>query len=115
MKLIQENTAPKDAQARQAIKPVICYPPDTLPQVDMAMLRRARQAMTLIDTVTVPPRDAATFEVPAGHFFRIVSSIGAQVGDLNLWHKHNLEERFYTGKTRALHGTHLSTGDRMWS
>ncbi|MDH5798843.1 MAG: DUF1989 domain-containing protein, partial [Paracoccaceae bacterium] len=24
-------------------------------------------------------------------------------------------ERFYSGKTRALHGTHLSTGDRLWS
>uniref|UniRef100_UPI0039B891BA urea carboxylase-associated family protein n=1 Tax=Albidovulum sp. TaxID=1872424 RepID=UPI0039B891BA len=23
--------------------------------------------------------------------------------------------RFYSGKTRALHGTHLSTGDRLWS
>ncbi|NND41416.1 MAG: DUF1989 domain-containing protein, partial [Silicimonas sp.] len=27
----------------------------------------------------------------------------------------DLNERFYSGKTRALHGTHLSTGDRMWS
>ena len=115
MKLIQENEAPADGKARQAIKPVICYPPDTLPPVDRQMLNNARQAMQLIETVTVPPRDAATFEVPAGHFFRIVSSVGAQVGDLNLWSKHNLDERFYTGKTRALHGTHLSTGDRMWS
>ncbi|MCB1368766.1 MAG: DUF1989 domain-containing protein, partial [Rhodobacteraceae bacterium] len=24
-------------------------------------------------------------------------------------------ERFYSGKTRALHGTHLSTGDSLWS
>ena len=27
----------------------------------------------------------------------------------------DLGERFFSGKTRALHGTHLSTGDRMWS
>jgi len=25
------------------------------------------------------------------------------------------KDLFYSGKTRALHGTHLSTGDRMWS
>ena len=56
-----------------------------------------------------------TFEVPAGHFFRIYSVDGPQVGDLNLWNANDLSERFYTGKTRALHGTHLSTGDRMWS
>ena len=50
-----------------------------------------------------------------GHFFRITSIEGAQVGDLNLWSAHDLTEHFYSGKTRALHGTHLSTGDRMWS
>ena len=35
-----------------------------------------------------------------------------QVGDLNLWCAGNLEERFYTGKTRQLHATHLTKGDR---
>ena len=63
----------------------------------------------------VPPRDARCFDVPKGHFFRITSIEGAQVGDLNLWSAHDLTEHFYSGKTRALHGTHLSTGDRMWS
>ncbi len=53
--------------------------------------------------------------MPAGRFFRIVSVEGPQVGDLNLHHAHDLTERFFSGKTRALHGTHLSTGDRMWS
>jgi uncharacterized protein YcgI (DUF1989 family) len=55
------------------------------------------------------------FEVPARHFFRIVSVEGPQVGDLNLWNGHDLTERFYSGKTRALQATHLSTGDRPWS
>ena len=27
---------------------------------------------------------------------------GPQVGDLNLWQAENLQERFYSGKTRAL-------------
>ena len=63
----------------------------------------------------MPPREAKAFEVPAGHFFRIVSVEGPQVGDLNLWNVHDLTERFYSGKTRALHATHLSTGDRLWN
>ena len=63
----------------------------------------------------MPPREAKAFEVPAGHFFRIVSVEGPQVGDLNLWNVHDLTERFYSGKTRALHATHLRTGDRLWS
>jgi uncharacterized protein YcgI (DUF1989 family) len=53
--------------------------------------------------------------VPAGGFFRIVSVEGPQVGDLNLWNAHDLSERFYSGKTRALHGTHVTVGDRLWS
>jgi hypothetical protein len=53
--------------------------------------------------------------VPAGSFFRIVSIEGPQVGDLNLWSADDVNERFFSGKTRALHGTHLSTGDQLWS
>ncbi|MCL4170162.1 UNVERIFIED_CONTAM: hypothetical protein GTU68_006019, partial [Idotea baltica] len=37
------------------------------------------------------------------------------VGDLNLFNARDLSERFYSGKTRALHGTHVSTGERLWS
>jgi uncharacterized protein YcgI (DUF1989 family) len=63
----------------------------------------------------IPPRDARCFGVPAAHFCRIVCTGGPQVGDLNLWHARDLGERFWSGKTRALHGTHLSAGDRLWS
>jgi uncharacterized protein YcgI (DUF1989 family) len=94
---------------------MICYPVDTLPVPDMATYAVARKAMELTDEVIVPPRDARTFRVPSGNFFRILSIDGPQVGDLNLWSEDDLSERFYSGKTRALHGTHLSTGDQMWS
>ncbi|QEE35666.1 DUF1989 domain-containing protein [Octadecabacter sp. SW4] len=106
---------PDDADARRAVQPVICYPPDTLPAPDLPALAALRQTATKSAQITVPPRDAACIDVPAGCFFRIVSVGGAQVGDLNLWNTADLSERFYSGKTRALHGTHLSTGDRMWS
>lgn len=106
---------PRDADARKAVRPVICYPPETLPAPDMAALKTLRAQATKSAQITVPPRDAACIDVPAGCFFRIVSTEGAQVGDLNLWNTADLSERFYSGKTRALHGTHLSTGDRMWS
>ena len=106
---------PQDAAARRAIKPVICYPVETLPVPDMARLTRARATLTKVDEVLIPPRDARCFSVPAGHFFRITSVEGSQVGDLNLWAERDLSERFYSGKTRALHGTHITTGQRMWS
>jgi len=106
---------PADAAQRRARPPVVCYPVETLPQPDMAMLERARGTLTKVSEVIVPPRDARTFEVPAGHFFRIVSIEGPQVGDLNLWNAHDLTERFFSGKTRALHATHVTTGNRLWS
>jgi uncharacterized protein len=106
---------PSDATARKAVKPVICYPVDDLLQPDLDAYRASRQSSTKIAEHIVPPREARCFDVPAGHFFRIVSMEGPQVGDLNLWHAGDHSERFFSGKTRALHGTHLSTGDRMWS
>ncbi len=109
------ETAPKDADARRAVAPVICYPTDTLPQPDLALYGKALTGAEITETVIVPPRDAATFRVPAGAFFRITSVGGPQVGDLNLWNAAELGERFYSGKTRALHGTHVTIGDRLWS
>jgi len=106
---------PADAESRRAVPPVICYPTQTLPQPDLALYAAARADAEKVGEVTVPPREAAAFRVRAGQFFRITSVEGPQVGDLNLWNAHDLSERFHSGKTRALHGTHLSTGDRMWS
>jgi len=110
-----ENSPPADADARRAVKPVICYPVDTLPQPDMALYRHMRTKLEPVETVVAQPREAACFDVPAGHFFRISCPEGSQVGDLNLWNAANPAERFFSGKTRALHGTHVTTGHRLWS
>jgi len=107
--------APAYAEARRAVKPVICYPNETLPAADVPLYSQARQGAVKTGEVLVQPRDASCFEVPAGHFFRISSVEGPQVGDLNLWNRDDLSERFYSGKTRALHGTHITTGERMWT
>ena len=106
---------PLDAETRRAVEPVICYPVETLPHPDMALYEKARATLSKTDEFLVPPREARCFSVPAGHFFRITSVEGPQVGDLNLHNADHLAERFYSGKTRALHGTHITTGERMWS
>ncbi len=107
--------APDFAVRHRALPPVICYPPETLPQPDLALYAAARSTAQRVTEILIPPREACPFEVPAGHFFRITSIEGPQVGDLNLHDLHDLTERFYSGKTRALHGTHVTTGDRLWS
>jgi uncharacterized protein YcgI (DUF1989 family) len=110
-----QHAPPETANKMRAVQPVVCYPPDTLSKPDLAGLQALRAAAKQTNQIEVLPRDAACVEVPAGAFFRISSIEGPQVGDLNLWNARDLTERFYSGKTRALHGTHLSTGDRMWS
>ena len=110
-----DHPLPLHGKAAKALAPVICYPTAGLPQPDIPALRAARTVWEKLTEVLVPPREARCFDVAAGQFFRITSVQGPQVGDLNLWAAGNLNERFFSGKTRALHGTHLSTGDRMWS
>src|ERR1700756_5571471 len=109
------TTPPPDAAAGRRAPPVLTYSVEQLPSFDAAFYNTARAELSKVAELTVPPRDAKAFEVPAGHFFCIVSVEGPQVGDLNLWNAHDLTERFYSGKTRALHATHLTTGDRLWS
>ena len=74
-----ETTPPTDAAQRRAVAPVVCYPTVTLPEPDMSLYRAARQRLTKVDEVIVPPREGRTFRVPAGHFFRIESVEGPQV------------------------------------
>lgn len=106
---------PSDADERRAAPPVVVYPVETLPPADLGLLDIARQTLTKVSEVIVPPREARSFHVPQGHFFRIVGVDGPQVGDLNLWNAADLTERFFSGKTRALHATHIGVGDRLWS
>ncbi len=109
------DPAPSDADARRAVAPVIVYPTTSLPPSDVDRKRFPLDALDLETTLRVPPRDARTLSVPRGHVVRIVSVEGPQVGDLNLWNADDLSERFFSGKTRALHGTHVGMGDQLWS
>ena len=115
MKSSKKKLSPDDAELRKSVKPVICYPTDSLKSPNMNDYLIARKNLKKIDQIIIPPRDVKCFRVPKSHFFRIYCQNGPQVGDLNLWNEHNLNEKFYSGKTRALYGTHLSTNDRLWS
>ncbi|OCK81633.1 hypothetical protein K432DRAFT_350716 [Lepidopterella palustris CBS 459.81] len=68
-----------------------------------------------LQTLTIPPRSGAAWEVPAGCIFRLSTPEGPQVGDLNIWNKHDPRERFWAARTRQLQGAHVREGDRLWS
>ena len=115
MKIKKFSKIPSDLKNRIGAKPVICYPNDKIQDNNIGILLNAREHLIKQREVTISPRDAKTFEVKSGDFFRIESIEGPQVGDLNLFQLNNLEEKFYSGKTRALYGTHVSVGDKMYS
>jgi uncharacterized protein YcgI (DUF1989 family) len=106
---------PADAEIRRAQRKGVVYPTAGRPGVDLELYARAREGMEKISELIVAPRDGEAFEVHAGHFFRIACIEGPQVGDFNLWNAHDLAESFFSGKTRAIHATHLTVGDRLWS
>lgn len=37
------------------------------------------------------------------------------MGDLNIWNAHNPRERMWAARTRQIHSSHVSVGDRLWS
>ena len=114
MKIKKFSQKPSDVNNRIGANPVVCYPNNNLND-NLEILHRARKYLKKIEEITIPPRDAKTFRVKLGNFFRIESVEGPQVGDLNIFQANNLEEKFYSGKTRALYGTHISVGDKMFS
>jgi hypothetical protein len=78
-----------------------------------ARIRTATKTRTL--EYVVPPRSGYAFMVAAGSTFRLTTPEGPQVGDLNLWNMDNPRERFWASRTRQLHASHVSVGDRLWS
>lgn len=63
------HAAPADADARKAVKPVICYPVDSLKAPNLELYRAARATSQKVDEVLIPGRDARSFHVPLGSSF----------------------------------------------
>ncbi|MFW5418906.1 urea carboxylase-associated family protein [Nocardiopsis sp. CNT-189] len=68
-----------------------------------------------VESFTVPIRSGRAWEVPAGHLCRISTPEGPQVGDLNIWNRHDPRERMWAARTRQLQAAHVTTFDRLWS
>ena len=78
-------------------------------------LARETEGRRLVESFTIPIRSGRAWTVAAGQVFRIVAPEGPQVGDLNIWNRHDPRERLWASRTRQLQGAHVSTHDRLWS
>ncbi|WP_232660560.1 urea carboxylase-associated family protein [Pseudonocardia sp. TRM90224] len=86
--------------------------------VDRAFYSRladSHEEHVLVERFEIPIRSGRAWTVPAGHLFRLVTVEGPQVGDLNIWNRHNPRERLWASRTRQLQRAHVSTFDRLWS
>jgi hypothetical protein len=78
-------------------------------------IAEAVESRELVDSFVIPIRSGRAWTVPAGHVWRLITVDGPQVGDLNIWNRHNPRERFWAARTRQLQRAHVSTYDRLWS
>ena len=85
MKIKKFSEIPSDLKTRTGAKPIVCYPNINIENKNLTTLHSARQHLVKKNEVIIPPRDAKTFEVKFGEYFRIESLDGPQVGDLNLF------------------------------
>ncbi|XP_058129680.1 uncharacterized protein LOC131284242 [Anopheles ziemanni] len=99
--------------------PTICYdkPAAAVVSKEECDARRSQALRgTLVLELIVPKKSAKVWSMQKGDLCRISLPEGSQVGDVNLWNLENpRKERFFSGKTRQIHSTHLKTYDRLWS
>ncbi|MQA81791.1 MAG: DUF1989 domain-containing protein [Streptosporangiales bacterium] len=69
----------------------------------------------LVERFVLPIRSGRAWEVPAGHLCRVLTPEGPQVGDFNVWNRHNPRERLWAARTRQLQSAHVTRYDRLWS
>jgi uncharacterized protein YcgI (DUF1989 family) len=98
--------------------PKVPVPAYDTPSIDSDLYRRiaeSSESRRLVHSYTIPPRSGYAWKVPAGCVLRLTTPEGPQVGDLNIWNLNNPRERFWAARTRQLHASHVTTGDRLWS
>ncbi|TVY22924.1 Uncharacterized protein LHYA1_G007473, partial [Lachnellula hyalina] len=70
---------------------------------------------TLVEGFEIPIRSGRAWVVKKGQLCTLSTPHGPQVGDLNLFSLDNPRERFWASRTKQLHASHVSVGDRLWS
>ncbi|KAB1659177.1 urea carboxylase-associated family protein [Pseudoclavibacter sp. CFCC 11306] len=69
----------------------------------------------LADDFEIEVRSARAWPVNSGQVCRILQTDGPQVGDLNVWNRHDPRERLWAARTRQLQRATVTTYDHLWS
>jgi uncharacterized protein YcgI (DUF1989 family) len=73
------------------------------------------QPRQLAQSFIIPARTGKAFPLMAGKIVRVSCVEGPQVADMIVFNLHDPNEKFWSGRTRVIHGGHLKVGDRLWS
>lgn len=97
------------------------YPPNALIYGDkdlyakLGKIAEQEGGKELVEKFEIPIRSGKAWIVKKGQLCTLSTPQGPQVGDLNIFSLHNPRERFWAARTRQLHASHVSVGDRLWS
>jgi uncharacterized protein YcgI (DUF1989 family) len=68
-----------------------------------------------IESFEIPAREGSGFVVETGKVLRIACDHGPQVADFIVFNAQDPTERFWSARTRVIHGGHLAAGHQLWS
>ena len=80
--------------------------------MEIAAREEARQR---IESFVIPARTGKAFRLLASQVVRVSCVEGPQVADMIVFNLLDPTEKFWSGRTRVIHGGHLRVGDRLWS
>jgi uncharacterized protein len=69
----------------------------------------------LARSFVIPARTGKAFDLAAGQIVRVTCLEGPQVADMIVFNADDRAEKFWSGRTRVIHGGHLKVGDHLWS
>ena len=75
MKIKKFSNKPSDISERIGAKAVVCYPNNNIEEKNLNILHLARKNLNKKKEIIISPRDAKTFQVKRGEFFRIELSL----------------------------------------
>ena len=89
--------------------------PDAERRARYERIARREIEATVIDRFEIPAREGRGFIVETGRVLRITCADGPQVADFIIFNAQDPLERFWSARTRVIHGGHLAIGHQLWS
>ena len=89
--------------------------PDEEQRARYECIARRETRLVELKNFEIPAREGRGFIVETGRILRIACADGPQVADFIVFNADDPRERFWSARTRVIHGGHLAVGHQLWS